>query len=326
MIEKMKLHLLSKELLSLAEEVEQQLKDTTESKLLSTSLFRDKLREEIVRADRYHMPFTLCMISPDNYASQKGAQVMSENLINILAKQFESFIRPSDYLGSYNNGQAISLLLPMTSMTGASEVAKRLCSDIEELWEVNHLDTDYSAVLTSDERQFLLGENIKINEEKSSHLTISIGLATYPDNTKEEPMLYQLAEKLLNHAIDNGGNRVEICRQRIANAHLIPSTVETLLSIESLFLSMEIRNNVTQKERETFQILKKRFNTLMSNLDGRIPSRSMLEDHEYKIFEKLVNKWLKQDRRNCEDRRQEIISIDGNKRKTERRRTKKIVA
>ncbi len=325
MREKTELHLLSKELLSLAREVEHQLKDTTESRLLSTSLFSDKLRDEIVRADRYQQPFTLCMISADNNAYQKGAEI-STNLINILAKQFESFIRPSDYLGSYNKGQIINLLLPMTSMTGACELAKRLCCEIEDLWKVNHLETSYKPEITREELQFLLGEKTNIIKEKSSYLTISIGLVTYPHNTKEEAMIYPLAENLLNHAIDKGGNRVEPCRQRITNAHLIPSSVETLLSIESLFLNMEITNNVTQKERETFQLLKKRFNTLMLNLEGHISSRSMLEDHEYRIFEKLVNKWLKQDRRSGKDRREGIISINVNKRKVERRRIRKLVA
>ncbi len=323
MIENKKLHMLSKELLSLSKQIENQLSSTTESTLLSESLFYDKLRDEIIRADRYKLPFSLCMISPDNYTAQPDAQLMPENIFNILAGQIGSFIRPSDYLGR-NKKSALSLLLPMTRKEGAVKVAKRLCNEIANLWEVDHLEPGNRPVISKEELQFLLNGKANISKKESPYLTISIGIVTYPDNTKEEAIIYKLAEKLLRVAMKKGGNRVESSRQRKRYVHLIPPTVETLLTIESLLLSSDITKTIERRDRETFKLLKERFKPLLSNGGKELHCRSILKEDEYKIFEKLVKLWLKEDRRCKKERRQKIITINMDKRKIERRMTQNL--
>ncbi len=321
MITDKKLHMLAKELLSLSKEIENQFDSSTKRSLLSPSLFHGKLQDEIARADRYQYPFALCLIRPDKIPYEANGQLVADNLFNLVADEIYCFIRNLDYLGRHKK-HGLALLLPMTSKAGAVKVGKRLCKELADIWEINQMSEDNRAVLTEEELDFLLREKCNIREEdKPPLLTISIGAAIYPDDTRDKANLYRMAGELLDKAQKKGGDRIEIAPSRNTSASLIPQTVETLLAVESLLINMGENGKITQKEKKAFVDLQERFNSFLLHVKNKTYGRTILTNSEYNIFERLVKQWLNGERRGVSrDRRRRVMSIDMEKRKTKRRR------
>lgn len=206
-----KLRTLAGKLSSLAREIEQLPPSISTRSLLSHSSFHSRLKEEIERAGRYNQPLALGLIAPDHIPSAPLGKSMSESLLMLLAGQINALNRQPDHLGrDKNNG--LVLLLPMTSKMGAGAVCERICENIAQIWRVNLLAAaDNGSILSKEELQCLLGkESVIDKKENNPCLTISVGIASYPDDTNEGGMLDKLAKKALDSARSQGGNRVNL--------------------------------------------------------------------------------------------------------------------
>ncbi|MDI6892671.1 MAG: GGDEF domain-containing protein [Actinomycetota bacterium] len=147
--------------------------------------FVDRLEEERKRADRFGSKLSLIMMDIDFFKSfnDRFGHAKGNLLLKKVAEVLRKNVRAIDVVARYG-GEEFALLLPNTGTRAAQEVAERARRDIET--------TEFEG----DEK------------EPKVKRTISAGVATYPDDTKDEVELIDGADRALYFAKEGGRNRV----------------------------------------------------------------------------------------------------------------------
>ncbi|HBR22384.1 MAG TPA: hypothetical protein DD713_07470 [Nitrospiraceae bacterium] len=146
--------------------------------------FQEKLSEETNRAERYFKTFSLIMLDIDHFKSfndiyghQTGDLALKE-----ISKIIRNELRTVDFPARYG-GEEFILILPETSVDGALIVAERIRNAVAE----------HQFMSQSGERLLL---------------TVSAGVACYPDDATPKEDLIKKADKALYFAKDRGRNTV----------------------------------------------------------------------------------------------------------------------
>ncbi|MFH1777745.1 MAG: diguanylate cyclase [Candidatus Omnitrophota bacterium] len=147
--------------------------------------FQEMLLREINRAQRYPQEITLLMLDIDNFKNYNDAygHPAGDEVLKKIGKLFIESTRKIDFVARYG-GEEFAIILPETPKKGASVLASRLIS---------------------------LFSNMIIPDEKNlfdAHITISIGLATYPNDAQTKAELIVKADQALYQAKKMGKNRV----------------------------------------------------------------------------------------------------------------------
>jgi two-component system cell cycle response regulator len=147
--------------------------------------FVQKLADELKRARRYHHNLSLLMIDidwfkryNDNYGHLFGNLILSD-----LAKVIKSCIRDTDILIRYG-GEEFVVILPQTEKEDARNIGERIRSKVEQ------------TLFEEKEKKF------KIN------LTVSLGVATFPENGTEPEELVRSVDQALYLAKGKGKNLI----------------------------------------------------------------------------------------------------------------------
>lgn len=146
---------------------------------------------ELSRAKRRKTQLSFTMIDIDHfkqYNDNNGHQLGDEALVSV-AEIIRNAVRDIDSVYRYG-GEEMCAVLPETDKAGAAIVAERIRADIEKAW-------------------FEGEEN-----QPFGKLTISIGIATYPDDSISKEGIIKSADIALYKAKDNGRNKVAIYRDR----------------------------------------------------------------------------------------------------------------
>jgi len=151
--------------------------------LFNRRQFDKIIQQEIYRANRYERPLTLALLDIDHfkmfndvYGHQAGDIALEK-----IAGLIRQFLRVSDAAARYG-GEEFAIVLPEANQ----EQAYRVCSRINR------------AVA----RKSILDAKAK------SQLSVSIGLACYPDDAKDVTALVAAADSALYKAKNTGRNRV----------------------------------------------------------------------------------------------------------------------
>ncbi len=147
--------------------------------------FTLRLREEIARARRNHMPVSLLIMDVDffkNYNDTLGHPAGDE-VLRQLSAILKHTVRDNDIVARYG-GEEFAIILPSTGKKGAAALAERIRKKVEK-----HKFPD---------------EEVQPN----GTLTISIGCATYPDDAVIMEDLIVAADRALYSAKAQGRNRV----------------------------------------------------------------------------------------------------------------------
>jgi len=145
--------------------------------------FQEKLENEIRRGLRYNHPTSLLMIDIDHFKllnDTYGHQVGDE-VLKRLAEIFKSRAREHDTVARYG-GEEFAIILPVTPKEGALSAAERLRKSIE----ATQFDVD--------------GYSLRI--------TVSIGVASCPQDARTREELIGKADKALYAAKRSGRNAV----------------------------------------------------------------------------------------------------------------------
>jgi len=142
------------------------------------------LEDTIVLCTRYDRPVSLFMVDIDHfkqindtYGHPAGDAVLVE-----LGKRLTNQARTSDLLFRYG-GEEFTVLVQETDSAAASILAQRICETIaNEQWD--------------------LGNGTQIS------MTVSIGIASYPDHASTSQTLLAAADKALYEAKQTGRNRI----------------------------------------------------------------------------------------------------------------------
>jgi len=155
--------------------------------LLNAREFYRLLDHEMERAERYGESFSLLLIDADHfkqindtYGHQSGDAVLRE-----LAKCLRVQVRTVD-IPARVGGEEFAVVLPNTRGEAALAIAERI-------------------------RQAVAASELKVGKDATSlHMTVSIGLATFPHSATDSKELFHQADMALYNAKQGGRNRVSI--------------------------------------------------------------------------------------------------------------------
>ena len=143
----------------------------------------DKLSSEVTRSERHNHSFAIVMIDidffkkyNDTYGHQAGDLVLKR-----MASIFKESIRSSDYAARYG-GEEFMILLPETGMDEAMQGAKRITKR--------------------------LSKETFGDDKKKIPITLSMGIAAYPDHGEDPETLVNKADAALYQAKKGGRNRI----------------------------------------------------------------------------------------------------------------------
>jgi diguanylate cyclase (GGDEF)-like protein len=143
--------------------------------------FHESLKAEVSRAERYNQDFCLLMMDLDHFKKvndtighQKG-----DDVLRAVAGVLRSCSRESDYLARYG-GEEFTMILPQTNLDEARTLAERIRTSVSRL-DPGHPDL---------------------------HVTMSIGIAAYPQSATDSDGVLGAADAALLRAKAGGRDRV----------------------------------------------------------------------------------------------------------------------
>ena len=148
--------------------------------------FQQMLPQEIIRAKRFRKPVSLLMLDIDHFKKYNDTHghVAGDILLREFAQLIPHHLREVDFWARFG-GEEFSIILPNTSKAGSRNVAEKII-DVVSKHNFPHCKT-----------------------QPSRKLTVSIGIASYPTDTKDFEALINYADTALYEAKRNGRNRYE---------------------------------------------------------------------------------------------------------------------
>ncbi|MCR4347348.1 MAG: diguanylate cyclase [Sulfuricaulis sp.] len=184
----------------MAEKIEQHQKKLEElaiqdslTELLNRRGFYRWLTAEMERSRRYNHPFSLLMLDIDDFKiiNDTYGHQAGDEAIRVIASRIRRQVRPVDRVARYG-GEEFAVILPETTAAGALSTSERI-------------------------RASVAGAAILLAPEQGLNLTISIGMATFPEDADTDDGIIAAADQALYSAKEAGRNRV--CRYTRRNVN-----------------------------------------------------------------------------------------------------------
>lgn len=145
--------------------------------------FHHRLELELDRSRRFGHLFALLMIDVDHFKSvnDRFGHPAGDAVLKQIAERIRGSLRPSDLAARYG-GEEFIVMLPETSASGAQALAERLCTQIR-------------------------AQPMQINDSTRETVTVSVGLAVFPEDAEAADRLVAMADKALYAAKAAGRDR-----------------------------------------------------------------------------------------------------------------------
>jgi diguanylate cyclase (GGDEF)-like protein len=147
--------------------------------------FQQQLRVEWERASRASHPLSLLIIDIDHFKNVNDAHghLTGDQVLRVITTRMKGELRTSDQLARYG-GEEFAVILPNTPTQGAENVGERLKRSVSSfpIWV----------------------ENLTID------ITVSVGVATFPDQAATAQDLIGLADKAMYQAKAHGRNCIYV--------------------------------------------------------------------------------------------------------------------
>lgn len=154
--------------------------------LFNYRYFKGELEKEVKKSDRYNRPLSLIMADVDffKHYNDTNGHAQGDMALKRVAEIFMKCVRDVDLAARYG-GEEFAVVLPETTLEQALVVAERIRRKLEE-------------------------EDVPYEElQPNGQLTLSIGVASFPDTAKDASELIDAADKALYKAKENGRNQVK---------------------------------------------------------------------------------------------------------------------
>ena len=150
----------------------------------------ETLRRELLRAERAKLPVAVIMLDVDHFKrfNDTYGHEAGDAVLRALAGLMQKHARGGDILCRYG-GEEFAMIMPEMTASIATERAGRLC-EAARLIEVDHR-----------------GQSL-------GRITLSAGVAVFPDHAAEAAALLQAADGALYAAKQGGRDRVALCEAR----------------------------------------------------------------------------------------------------------------
>ena len=144
--------------------------------------FDERLTQEFSRATRYRRPFSVIIIDIDGFkqANDMFGHPYGDKMLQKATESFQRVLRQGDTVYRYG-GDEFAMILPETAKEGAIEVTDRLK---EMFYRYVH------------------------GQEKRIRLSLSIGIANYPEDGNDEKELIGAADRRMYISKESGGNMI----------------------------------------------------------------------------------------------------------------------
>ncbi len=162
-----------------------QIDDLTD--LYNRRFFQKILVTEFTRAKRYKRNISLLMIDIDNFKlyNDNNGHAAGDDLLKKIAWVLRGSVRNCDYVFRYG-GEEFTVIAPETPKSGASVLGIRLLELVEN------------------------EEFPKVDCLPQKRLTVSVGIATYPDDASDTTSIIDRADEAMYAAKNAGKNRCAI--------------------------------------------------------------------------------------------------------------------
>ncbi len=159
--------------------------------------FMQELEREANRNKRFHHPFSLLMIDVDHFKEFNDAygHLEGDRVLRYIAMTIKDNLRATDTIARYG-GEEFAVILPRLKKTEAFNIAEKLRIKIE--------DSDF--------------DNKK---DKHFRVTISVGVASLPEDCNDARQLLLQADKALYQAKKGGRNKVCIAGKHIPSLNSV---------------------------------------------------------------------------------------------------------
>ena len=154
------------------------------TELYNHRYFQDQMRMQIANSQRYNTQFSMIIVDIDHFKSfndtyghQAGDAVLKQ-----VAQTLKNNSRATDIVCRYG-GEEMSIILTNTDKEEAVKKAERVCKAVAE-------------------RIF------KLSATQTVHVTISVGVSTYPENGETPQQIIEYADQGLYYAKEHGRNQV----------------------------------------------------------------------------------------------------------------------
>ncbi len=146
--------------------------------------FNSRLNEEFERVEKFKLSLSLLMVDIDHFKkiNDNYGHLVGDVVLKEVAKIIKKNIREIDFTARYG-GEEFVVILQETDKDGAIFVGERI-------------------------RENIASKIIKAFDEDVK-TTVSLGLASYPQDSRYPGMLLELADKALYRAKNKGRNRLE---------------------------------------------------------------------------------------------------------------------
>ncbi len=146
--------------------------------------FQEQMKMAVENGKRYEKEFSLIILDidffkkfNDTFGHQAGDAVLRQ-----VAHTLKKNVRATDIVCRYG-GEEMSIILPNTGKDEAYTTAQKICERVAN-------------------------NKIKLTGDKESHVTISLGVATFPHDGENASDIIDCADKRLYNAKNNGRNQV----------------------------------------------------------------------------------------------------------------------
>ena len=146
--------------------------------------FQEQMLNTLEHAKRYETEFSLIIIDIDYFKkfNDSFGHQCGDRVLRHVAQTLKKNVRATDIVCRYG-GEEMSIILPNIGRQDAIFTAEKLCKTIAE-------------------------QNIHTNNDKTAKVTISLGVATYPQDAQTTQDLIKIADDRLYKAKENGRNQV----------------------------------------------------------------------------------------------------------------------
>ncbi len=173
----------TQELKALNEKLSQQALTDSLTKVPNRRAFFQRLSEEIDRSKRYRHSISVALFDVDHFKkfNDMEGHLYGDQALKTIAQTLSTQVRKTDMIARYG-GEEFILMMPETGPDGGFEKCQRLRAAIEALT--------------------LQGK------QQEAFLTVSIGLACFPEHGASPENLVEAADNALYQAKEQGRNRV----------------------------------------------------------------------------------------------------------------------